>query len=145
MGEGGERMIGRAVQSWRRATSLVTLCLSVCCHFGILIVRASSWGCSTIGSPQVLVGGGYAGSLATWSKMQYPALFAAAWASSAPLEAVRDFSEWDAYLAQVVGGTCSQALRMAGLSANGVMMHGNEGDAAALRAAFGAPALGLRR
>ena len=43
----------------------------------------------------VVVGGSYAGSLAAWSRLRFPHLFAAAHASSAPIEAIDTFTRFD--------------------------------------------------
>jgi hypothetical protein len=54
-----------------------------------------------------LIGGSYAGSIATWIRQKYPHLVDAVWASSAPLEAKLDFSEFNEVLSEsieIVGG-----------------------------------------
>lgn len=93
----------------------------------------------------VVVGGGYAAALAAWAKVEHPQLFTAAWASSAPLEPVLDFGEWDAHVAAAVGADCADALRRAGDAAAHVMMEGNELDSMSVRAEFSAGALGVSR
>lgn len=42
-------------------------------------------------SKVVIVGGSYAGTMATWARIKYPHLIDAAWSSSGPLEATPDF------------------------------------------------------
>lgn len=43
----------------------------------------------------IVVGGSYFGSLATWFRMKYPHFADAAWASSAPLNIINDFYQYD--------------------------------------------------
>ena len=43
----------------------------------------------------VIVGGGYAGALAAWARTRFPDLITAAWASSAPVHSVLDYSQYD--------------------------------------------------
>jgi len=93
----------------------------------------------------IVVGGGYAAALAAWAKVEHPQLFTAAWASSAPLEPVLDFGEFDAHVAAAVGVDCADALRRAGDAAAHVMLEGNELDSMSLRAEFSAGALGIER
>lgn len=50
----------------------------------------------------ILVGCSYAGTLATWARQKYPHLVNGAWASSAPLFAKFDFSEWNELMTESV-------------------------------------------
>jgi len=59
----------------------------------------------------VAVGYSYAGNLAAYYRVQHPELIAGAIASSAPVEAKTDFTEWNDHIAKVVGETCFAALR----------------------------------
>ena len=45
--------------------------------------------------PTILVGGSYPGALAAWFKTRYPHLAVAAWASSAVVEPIADYWEYD--------------------------------------------------
>ncbi|EDL84577.1 protease, serine, 16 (thymus), isoform CRA_b [Rattus norvegicus] len=51
-------------------------------------------------SPWICFGGSYAGSLATWTRLKFPHLVFAAVASSAPLNAVVDFSAYNQVVAR---------------------------------------------
>ena len=48
--------------------------------------------------PWVLVGSGYAGALAAWARTKYPDLITAAWASSAPVNSLLDYTGYDQVL-----------------------------------------------
>lgn len=66
-------------------------------------------------SKVVLVGGSYAGTMATWFRQKYPHLAVGAWASSAPLFGRFDFKEYKEVVGQsikLVGGEkCHETLR----------------------------------
>jgi len=59
----------------------------------------------------VVVGGSYAGSLAAWSRLRFPHLFAAAHASSAPIEAIDTFTRFDLQLQQSLPSGCQDMVR----------------------------------
>ena len=59
----------------------------------------------------VVVGGSYAGSLAAWSRLRFPHLFAAAHASSAPIEAIDTFTRFDIQLQQSLPQGCQDMVR----------------------------------
>lgn len=59
-------------------------------------------------SKVVVVGGSYAGAMATWFRQKYPHLAVGAWSSSAPLKGKLDFSEFKEIVGQsiaLVGGS----------------------------------------
>lgn len=64
----------------------------------------------TENSPVILIGGGYAGSIAAWFRQQHPNLALAAWASSSPMIAVSNyyqFKEYSGIAYRSIGGvTC---------------------------------------
>lgn len=64
-----------------------------------------------------LIGGSYAGSIVTWFRQKYPHLVNAVWASSAPLLAKVDFSEFNEILSkslEIVGGEkCTKVFKSA--------------------------------
>lgn len=53
-----------------------------------------------------LIGSGYAGSLAAWSRVRYPHLTIGVWASSAPLYMVSEFPYYDEFHAEILGNKC---------------------------------------
>ncbi|EFB21596.1 hypothetical protein PANDA_016894, partial [Ailuropoda melanoleuca] len=55
-------------------------------------------------SPWICFGGSYAGSLAAWARLKFPHLILASVASSAPVRAVLDFSEYNEV--RTAGGGC---------------------------------------
>ncbi|KAF3815409.1 hypothetical protein GH733_016791 [Mirounga leonina] len=57
-------------------------------------------------SPWICFGGSYAGSLAAWARLKFPHLIFASVASSAPVRAVLDFSEYNEVSA--AGGGCAR-------------------------------------
>lgn len=59
----------------------------------------------------LVVGGSYAGSLAAWSRSRFPHLFAAAHASSAPIEAVDTYTRFDVQLQQSLSSSCKDMVR----------------------------------
>ena len=59
----------------------------------------------------VVVGGSYAGSLAAWSRSRFPHLFAAAHASSAPIEAIDTYTRFDEQLQQSLSPSCKDMVR----------------------------------
>lgn len=63
---------------------------------------------STLGwsGPWIVAGGSYAGSLAAYARALFPADFAGALASSAPVVPTPDLSAYDEYLAERVPATC---------------------------------------
>ena len=59
----------------------------------------------------LIVGGSYAGAMASWARLRYPNLFAAAWSSSGVVEAVFNFVEFDRQIVRDISGECADALR----------------------------------
>ncbi|GJQ77976.1 hypothetical protein Trydic_g2337 [Trypoxylus dichotomus] len=53
-------------------------------------------------SKVVIVGGSYAGTMATWARIKYPHLIDAAWSSSGPLRASSDFYEYFDHIGQEI-------------------------------------------
>ena len=66
------------------------------------------------GQRWVVIGGGYAGALAAWFRTQYPQLVDAAWASSATIQSISSFVNFDAQIYTSIsasGQDCVQALQ----------------------------------
>ncbi|PNJ21142.1 PRSS16 isoform 11 [Pongo abelii] len=57
-------------------------------------------------SPWICFGGSYAGSLAAWARLKFPHLIFASVASSAPVRAVLDFSEYNDIVLHSLGQKC---------------------------------------
>ncbi len=58
----------------------------------------------------VVFGGSYSGSLAAWARLKYPNLFVGAFATSAPVQAQLDFSQYFDVCARSLGAQCSKNL-----------------------------------
>lgn len=58
-----------------------------------------------------IVGGSYAGAFVTWATVRHGDLFVATWASSGVVNAIFNFSGFDATVAAAVGDDCANALR----------------------------------
>ena len=52
--------------------------------------------------PVVVIGGGYAGSLAAWFRARYSHLTVGAWGSSAPTELIVDFRDSDRRIDEIL-------------------------------------------
>lgn len=61
--------------------------------------------------PWIVIGGSYAGILASSFRLKYPNLVVGAWASAAPLNLVADYKGYDRKMAELMGETCSSQLR----------------------------------
>lgn len=48
------------------------------------------------------VGGSYAGSLSSWTRLYYPHLANFSWASSAPIRLIKEFPEYDSFVANIL-------------------------------------------
>lgn len=59
----------------------------------------------------LVVGGSYAGGLASWFKTAKPTEVAAAWSSSGVVDAREAFPEWDAAVADAIGPVCAANVR----------------------------------
>ncbi|GLE05727.1 hypothetical protein PINS_up014775 [Pythium insidiosum] len=85
------------------------------------------------GAPWVAFGGSYPGNLAAWVKLKYPALFAGTVASSAPLLAKRDFSEYMEVVGDGLryfgGGECYDRVEASIRALRELMDGGREGRA----------------
>ena len=82
----------------------------------------------------------HTGAVAAWAKTRYKDRFQAAWASSAPIHAVRDFHESDKHVVGAVGQECAAKLRAAMLQADEALRRG-DAAMASLKGLFGAPKL----
>jgi hypothetical protein len=87
----------------------------------------------------VAFGGSYAGALATWMRLKFPALVHGAVASSATLEAMPSYTGFDAQLRLTVGPACADALSRAARELDSLLAQ--PARRAAAKAAFGAEAL----
>ncbi|XP_064138175.1 thymus-specific serine protease [Loxodonta africana] len=95
-------------------------------------------------SPWICFGGSYAGSLAAWARLKFPHLIFASVASSAPVRAVLDFSEYNNVVSRslmntAIGGSpeCWSAASAAFAETERRLRAGGEAQAA-LRAELGA-------
>eukprot|EP01112_Ceratiomyxa_fruticulosa_P014068 TRINITY_DN4005_c0_g5_i1.p1 TRINITY_DN4005_c0_g5~~TRINITY_DN4005_c0_g5_i1.p1 ORF type:complete len:571 (-),score=58.81 TRINITY_DN4005_c0_g5_i1:106-1818(-) len=66
-----------------------------------------------LASPWITFGCFYSGSLSAWFRLKFPHLINAALASSSPVEATDSFYQYDTSVSQILGPTCSSALRNA--------------------------------
>lgn len=58
-----------------------------------------------------IAGGSYAGAFVSWATVRHGDLFTATWASSGVVNAIYNFSGFDAVVAEAVGDDCANALR----------------------------------
>lgn len=65
----------------------------------------------SLSPPWLVVGGSYSGALSVWVRQAYPDDFAAAWSSSGVVNAIFDFTAFDAHIQRVVSRSCAEALR----------------------------------
>ncbi|RGB33941.1 peptidase S28 [Rhizophagus diaphanus] len=87
-------------------------------------------------SKWVMVGGSYAGNLATWMRKKFPTLVSAAYASSAPIEAKLDFFEFDQRIAKAL--PCAQNISDAfRFVYDPILLSGNETAILELKQQFG--------
>lgn len=70
------------------------------------------------------MGSGYGGALAAWAKIQHKTRYSAAWASSAPIEAM--FGGLDENVPLSLGADCSAALHSVISMAEGVLREGGK-------------------
>jgi serine protease 16 len=61
-----------------------------------------SFYCQSQACPVLVIGGSYAGSLASWYRLYYPHVANFAWASSAPVHIKTEFPDYDAKVARVL-------------------------------------------
>ena len=66
-----------------------------------------------IGVKWIDVGGSYPGNLAAWMRETYPSLVYAAYSSSAPVKAKRNFYEYDQAVGAALNPVCSEAMQLA--------------------------------
>ena len=59
----------------------------------------------------LIIGGSYAGAMASWARLRYPNIFDAAWSSSGVVEAVFDFTAFDRQIVLDISPDCASALR----------------------------------
>lgn len=84
-------------------------------------------------APVVVIGGSYSGALSAWYRQTYPDSCVASYSSSGVVNAVLDFTAFDAEVAEAAGKTCADILR-----ATTAAM---EADVGAAKMAFGVPDL----
>lgn len=87
----------------------------------------------------IAVGGSYPGSLAAYLRAKYPRHFVGALASSAPVQADNDFSEYDRHVGQQAGPACVKAIQ--GVVAIADKAVSDPQTFADIKAKFGAEAL----
>ena len=57
--------------------------------------------CSSSKCSIIVVGGSYSGSLSAWFRLKYPHLTTASWASSAPINVIDDFYQYDSHISDL--------------------------------------------
>lgn len=57
-----------------------------------------------------MIGGSYSATMATWMRLKYPQLVDVAYASSAPLRAVKDFYQYHEVVDRSIGSNSPQCL-----------------------------------
>ncbi|KAG9043360.1 Thymus-specific serine protease, partial [Tulasnella sp. UAMH 9824] len=93
------------------------------------------------GSPWVHLGCGYAGALVVYTQRMYPNLFAAAWASSAPVETKGHFWQYFKPIQKGMPESCMRSLTVAIKEVTEVLRHGSDCEKYKLKKSFGLWAL----
>lgn len=105
------------------------------------VIRFQTYAKSYLGlkGEWIAVGGSYPGSLAAYLRALYPLKFVGALASSAPVQADNDFSEYDRHVGQQAGSACVKAIQ--GVVAIADKAVSDPQTFADIKAKFGAQAL----
>ena len=85
----------------------------------------------------VVIGGSYAGSLAAWFRARFPALAVGAYASSAPIEPIDNYTQFDQQLQRALSPPCKARVRAMNGRLGATLGGGGE-SAARLKALFDA-------
>eukprot|EP00300_Choanocystis_sp_HF-7_P033648 c46036_g1_i1.p1 GENE.c46036_g1_i1~~c46036_g1_i1.p1 ORF type:complete len:497 (+),score=119.45 c46036_g1_i1:185-1492(+) len=88
----------------------------------------------------VMFGGSYAGALAAWTRSKFPDLISGAVVSSAVVNVIRDFSQFDAAIGQTVGVQCGAVMRRAADDVD-LFLTNNDQDNAFIKNMFNASSL----
>jgi hypothetical protein len=84
-----------------------------------------------------MMGGSYSGSLAAWTASTQPGIYWAYWASSAPVQAIIDFSQWLVPLQKAMPKNCSTDLILVVHHIDSVLSSGTASEVKSLKAKFG--------
>ncbi|THH18761.1 hypothetical protein EUX98_g8903 [Antrodiella citrinella] len=88
-------------------------------------------------APWILVGGSYSGALTSWTMVNKPGLFAAAYASSAVVEAITDYWGYFEPIRQFMPKNCSADVEAVVAHVDQVFTSGNTAAINSLKASFG--------
>ncbi|KAG8909078.1 hypothetical protein FRC01_007149, partial [Tulasnella sp. 417] len=87
--------------------------------------------------PWINIGCSYPGVLSAYTQQRYPELFAAAWASSAPVQAVGDFWQYFEPIEEGMPKNCSKDVGEAITHIDQILLHGSEAEKRKLKESFG--------
>ncbi|KAG8895851.1 hypothetical protein FRC01_012164, partial [Tulasnella sp. 417] len=87
--------------------------------------------------PWINIGCSYPGVLSAYTQKRYPKLFAAAWASSAPVQAVGDFWQYFEPIEEGMPKNCSKDVGEAITHIDQILLHGSDAEKRELKKSFG--------